>query len=98
MTFSEAGPVPGQGAIAQQIFWYTAFTAVLDQARPAGDERGRHAEVAHGALAARPLLAGGHEARLPGRRLLDADEVDPGRAAQGRLALRASSASPRRPR
>jgi glycerol transport system substrate-binding protein len=29
MTFSEAGPVPGQGAIAQQIFWYTAFTAAL---------------------------------------------------------------------
>ena len=27
MTFSEAGPVPGQGAIAQQIFWYSAFTA-----------------------------------------------------------------------
>lgn len=26
MTFSEAGPVPGQGRIAQQIFWYTAFT------------------------------------------------------------------------
>ena len=59
MTFSEAGPVPGQGAIAQQIFWYSAFTAVLDQARPAGDERGRHAQVAHGAVAARPLLAGG---------------------------------------
>ena len=32
MTFSEAGPVPGQGRIAQQIFWYTAFTASLDQA------------------------------------------------------------------
>jgi glycerol transport system substrate-binding protein len=29
MTFSEAGPVPGQGNIAQQIFWYTAFTAGL---------------------------------------------------------------------
>jgi len=29
MTFSEAGPVPGQGNIAQQIFWYTAFTASL---------------------------------------------------------------------
>ncbi|MCP4162196.1 MAG: carbohydrate ABC transporter substrate-binding protein [Deltaproteobacteria bacterium] len=29
MTFSEAGPVPAQGAIAQQIFWYTAFTADL---------------------------------------------------------------------
>jgi glycerol transport system substrate-binding protein len=27
MTFSEAGPVPAQGNIAQQIFWYTAFTA-----------------------------------------------------------------------
>lgn len=27
MTFSEAGPVPGQGQIAQQIFWYSAFTA-----------------------------------------------------------------------
>ncbi|MBC6405979.1 MAG: carbohydrate ABC transporter substrate-binding protein [Rhodospirillales bacterium] len=27
MTFSEAGPVPAQGAIAQQMFWYTAFTA-----------------------------------------------------------------------
>ncbi|HSS02823.1 MAG TPA: ABC transporter substrate-binding protein [Kofleriaceae bacterium] len=29
MTFSEAGPVPGQGQIAQQIFWYSAFTASL---------------------------------------------------------------------
>jgi len=27
MTFSEAGPVPAQGSIAQQVFWYTAFTA-----------------------------------------------------------------------
>ncbi len=29
MTFSEAGPVPGAGHIAQQVFWYTAFTADL---------------------------------------------------------------------
>jgi len=29
MTFSEAGPVPAQGAIAQQAFWYTAFTASM---------------------------------------------------------------------
>lgn len=29
MTFSEAGPVPSQGNIAQQIFWYTAFTASM---------------------------------------------------------------------
>ncbi len=32
MTFSEAGPVPAQGGIAQQIFWYTAFTA--DMTKP----------------------------------------------------------------
>jgi len=31
MTFSEAGPVPGQGNIAQQVFWYTAFTASLSK-------------------------------------------------------------------
>ncbi len=29
MTFSDAGPVPARGHIAQQIFWYTAFTADL---------------------------------------------------------------------
>ncbi|WP_394181233.1 ABC transporter substrate-binding protein [Yoonia maritima] len=27
MTFSESGPIPAQGSIAQQMFWYTAFTA-----------------------------------------------------------------------
>lgn len=27
MTFSESGPVPAQGRVAQQIFWYTSFTA-----------------------------------------------------------------------
>ncbi|RUW00170.1 MAG: carbohydrate ABC transporter substrate-binding protein [Mesorhizobium sp.] len=29
MTFSESGPVPAQGGVAQQIFWYTAFTASM---------------------------------------------------------------------
>ncbi|RSZ57013.1 carbohydrate ABC transporter substrate-binding protein [Massilia atriviolacea] len=29
MTFSESGPVPAQGDVAQQIFWYTAFTASM---------------------------------------------------------------------
>jgi glycerol transport system substrate-binding protein len=32
MTFGEAGPLPAQGNIAQQIFWYTAFTA--DMVKP----------------------------------------------------------------
>lgn len=27
MVFSEAGPIPAQGNVAQQMFWYTAFTA-----------------------------------------------------------------------
>ena len=32
MNFSEAGPVPAQGHIAQQVFWYTGFTA--DMTKP----------------------------------------------------------------
>src|SRR4029078_6530992 len=32
MTFGESGPVPAQGQIAQQIFWYTAFTADMIKA------------------------------------------------------------------
>jgi glycerol transport system substrate-binding protein len=31
MDFLEAGPVPGQGHIAQQIFWYSAFTKALSK-------------------------------------------------------------------
>jgi glycerol transport system substrate-binding protein len=82
MTFSEAGPIPAQGNVAQQMFWYTAFTAAHGRAGPAGDERGWHAEVAHGALAAWRLLEGRPEGRLSGRWFLDADEVDPGRSCQ----------------
>ncbi|WP_051609301.1 ABC transporter substrate-binding protein [Fodinicurvata fenggangensis] len=41
MTFSEAGPVPAQGNIAQQIFWYTAFTAdMAKEGLPVVDEDG----------------------------------------------------------
>ena len=41
MTFSEAGPVPAQGQIAQQIFWYTAFTAdMAKEGLPVVDEDG----------------------------------------------------------
>ena len=41
MTFSEAGPVPAQGNIAQQIFWYTAFTAdMAKEGLPVVDENG----------------------------------------------------------
>ena len=41
MTFSEAGPVPAQGRIAQQIFWYTTFTAdMIRDGLPVVDENG----------------------------------------------------------
>ena len=41
MTFSEAGPVPAQGQIAQQIFWYTTFTAdMINEGLPVVNEDG----------------------------------------------------------
>ncbi len=41
MTFSEAGPVPAQGRIAQQIFWYTTFTAdMIREGLAVVDEQG----------------------------------------------------------
>ena len=54
MVFGEAGPVPAQGHIAQQIFWYTAFTA--DMVKPGlpvmnadGTPKWRMAPSPHGA-------------------------------------------------
>lgn len=55
MTFSESGPIPAQGNVAQQIFWYTAFTAdmVGDGAAAVlnedGTPRWRMAPSPHGA-------------------------------------------------
>ena len=54
MTFSEAGPVPAQGNIAQQAFWYTAFTAdMVKEGLPVVNEDGtpkwRMAPSPHGA-------------------------------------------------
>src|SRR3546814_18980913 len=41
MVFSEAGPVPAQGEIAQQMFWYTAFTAdMVKEGLPVVNEDG----------------------------------------------------------
>ncbi|MDB5658965.1 MAG: transporter substrate-binding protein [Cypionkella sp.] len=54
MVFGEAGPVPAQGEIAQQAFWYTAFTA--DMVKPGlpvmnddGTPKWRMAPSPHGA-------------------------------------------------
>jgi glycerol transport system substrate-binding protein len=41
MNFSESGPVPAQGNIAQQMFWYTAFTAdMVKPGLPVVDDKG----------------------------------------------------------
>ena len=71
MTFSEAGGWPGNGQIAQQIFWYTAFTAALTKPGASCRERRWHTQVAHGSVPSRRLLGERHETGLPGRRLLD---------------------------
>jgi glycerol transport system substrate-binding protein len=54
MTFGEAGPVPAQGEIAQQMFWYTAFTAdMVKEGLPVmnadGTPKWRMAPSPHGA-------------------------------------------------
>ena len=54
MVFGEAGPVPAQGAIAQQMFWYTAFTAdMVKEGIPVvdgdGNPKWRMAPSPHGA-------------------------------------------------
>src|SRR5262245_24947297 len=53
MTFSESGPVPGQGEIAQQMFLYTTFVADLVKAQPVmnadGTPKWRVAPSPHGA-------------------------------------------------
>jgi len=54
MTFGESGPVPAQGEIAQQIFWYTAFTAdMVKEGLPVVNDDGtpkwRMAPSPHGA-------------------------------------------------
>ena len=83
---SRSGSCPGRDCPADVLVH--RLHRGIGRRRHPGDERGRHAEVAHGSFAARRLLAGRHEDRLSGRWFLDADEVHPGRPRPGRLALR----------
>lgn len=68
MVFSEAGPVPSQGNIAQQIFWYTAFTASMigDGAKAVlhddGSPRWRMAPSPHGAYWTKGMKVGYQDA------------------------------------
>jgi hypothetical protein len=89
MTFSESGPVPAQGAIAQQIFWYTAFTANMVEPGIAvmnadGTPKWRMAPSPHGAYWKDGMKLGYQDAGSA-----DAAEVHAGRSPQGSLALSA---------
>lgn len=50
--FGQAGPVPGKGQIAQQLFWYTAFTAGMASSKEVNHKDGtpkwRMAPAPHG--------------------------------------------------
>ena len=78
MDFYQSLPSLAKGNVAQQIFWYTAFTASMVAPQSEGnntvDADGNPA-LAHGPKPARTLLGRRHEARLPGRRLLDPHAV-----------------------
>ena len=69
-----------------------------DQAGAAGRQRRRHAEVAHGAGAERPVLEAGHAERLPGRRLVDLLRRPRRRTRPPRPGSTPSSSPPRRRR
>jgi glycerol transport system substrate-binding protein len=86
------------GHIAQQIFWYTAFTAdMVKPGLPVMNER-RHAQVAHGALAHGPYWEEGMKHGYQDVRQLDLLRVHAARAPPGGLAVRPVRASARRPR
>ncbi|NQY20133.1 MAG: carbohydrate ABC transporter substrate-binding protein [Campylobacteraceae bacterium] len=67
MVFSEAGPVPAQGQIAQQMFWYTAFTADMVKEKIAvvnadGTPKWRMAPSPHGAYWTKGMKIGYQDA------------------------------------
>ncbi len=89
LDFYQSLPALSQGNVAQQIFWYTAFTADMVKAKSEGnntvDDEGnllwKMAPSPHG------LLGRGYEARLSGCRLLDPVPVHARGPAQGGVAL-----------
>ena len=89
MTFGESGPVPGAGPDRAADLLVHGVHRRHDQAGPAGGQRRRLAEVAHGARPERPVLEAGHAERLPGRRLVDVPEGRRPEPRDGGLAVRA---------
>jgi glycerol transport system substrate-binding protein len=64
--FYQSCPALAKGNVAQQIFWYTAFTARMVEPGPTVNADG-NPQMAHGPLAPWPLLGRRHEAGLSGR-------------------------------
>jgi len=84
MTFSEAGPIPGQGNIAQQMFWYTAFTAAtvtpdLPVMNEDGTPKWRMAPSPHGAYWEEGMKVGYQD--VGSWTILDSTPVDRAKAA-----------------
>ena len=72
MDFLEAGAVPGQGHIAQQIFWYSAFTHALSEPglpvmNADGTPKWRMAPSPHGAYWKEGMKLGYQDVRVAGR-------------------------------
>ena len=83
-----AGALPGQRGPADLLVH--GLHRVDGRAEERGQQHGRRrrqSALADGAVAARPVLEGRHEARLSGRGFLDAVQVDPGRPPHGGVAL-----------
>jgi glycerol transport system substrate-binding protein len=84
MNFSEAGPVPAQGNIAQQVFWYTVFTADMVEEGLAvvnedGTPKWRMAPSPHGAYWQEGMKVGYQDAGSV--TLLESTPVDRAQAA-----------------
>ena len=85
-----AGAGPGQrGPAGLLVHGVHRVHGRAQERRQQHRRRQGQSALADGAVSARAVLGRGHEARLPGRRLVDAVQVDAARAAQGRVAVRA---------
>jgi glycerol transport system substrate-binding protein len=88
--FYQSLPALSQGNVAQQIFWYTAFTASMVAPKSEGnntvDDNGK-ATVADGSEPAWPILGRRPEGWLSGCGFMDHSEINPVGSCKGCMAL-----------
>ena len=86
--FYQSLPALSQGNVAQQVFWYTAFTAEMVKPRARATTPSTTKAICCGGWPhRRRALLEGRSSAVTRSRLLDAVQVHPGGASQGRLAL-----------